>query len=56
MTTWTIQCALPPGMYVDEQIVFGYQGDGSDLIVATPVVDSADIKIQVQHVHSHPHD
>ncbi len=34
---------------VDEQIVFGYQGDGSDLIVATPVVDSADIKIQVQH-------
>ncbi len=43
----TITPAAP--IHVDEQIVFGYDGDGSDLIVATPVVDSAEIKIQVRH-------
>lgn len=32
-----------------EQIVFGYQGDGKDLILAAPVVDSSEIKIQVLH-------
>ncbi len=32
-----------------EQIVFGYQADGKDLILAAPVVDSSEIKIQVQH-------
>ena len=34
---------------IDEQLVFGYQGDGKDVILATPVVDSNEIKIQVQH-------
>jgi hypothetical protein len=32
-----------------EQITFGYQGDGKDLILAAPVVDSNEIKIQVLH-------
>ena len=32
-----------------EQITFGYQGDGKDLILAAPVVDSSEIKIQVLH-------
>jgi predicted small lipoprotein YifL len=34
---------------IDEQIVFGYQADGKDVILAAPVVDSSEIKIQVQH-------
>lgn len=32
-----------------EQIVFGYQEQGSDLILAAPVVDSSEIKINVLH-------
>ena len=32
-----------------EQITFGYQADGKDLILAAPVVDSSEIKIQVLH-------
>jgi hypothetical protein len=32
-----------------EQIVFGYQAEGEDLILAAPVVDSSEIKIQVLH-------
>ena len=34
---------------IDQQIVFGYQEDGKDLILAAPVVDSSEIKIQVLH-------
>lgn len=34
---------------IEEQIVFGYQEAGSDLILAAPVVDSNEIKIYVQH-------
>ena len=34
---------------LDEQIVFGYQEEGKDLILAAPVVDSNEIKIQVMH-------
>ena len=36
---------IPP----DEQLVFGYQANGKDVILAAPVVDSSEIKIQVQH-------
>lgn len=32
-----------------EQIVFGYQGEGKDLILAPPVVESSEIKIHVLH-------
>lgn len=32
-----------------EQIIFGYQGDGKDLILAAPVVDTSEIKIQLLH-------
>ena len=32
-----------------EQIFFGYLEDGKDLILASPVVDSSEIQIQVQH-------
>ena len=34
---------------IAEQIVFGYQAEGEDLILAAPVVDSSEIKIQVLH-------
>jgi len=34
---------------LDEQIVFGYQEEGKDLILAAPVLDSSEIKIQVLH-------
>lgn len=34
---------------LSEQIVFGYLEDGKDLILAAPVVDSNEIKIQVLH-------
>lgn len=37
--------AIPVG----EQIVFGYLAAGKDMILAPPVVDSSDIKIQVLH-------
>lgn len=34
---------------INEQLVFGYQADGADLILAAPVVDSNEIKINVLH-------
>jgi hypothetical protein len=34
---------------LNEQIVFGYQEEGKDLILAAPVLDSSEIKIQVLH-------
>lgn len=34
---------------LNEQITFGYEGEGKDLILATPVLDSSEIKILVQH-------
>ena len=34
---------------VAEQVVFGYLEDGKDVILAAPVVDSSDIKINVLH-------
>jgi hypothetical protein len=34
---------------VDEQIVFGYLEDGKDVLLASPVLDSDEIKIQVMH-------
>ena len=34
---------------LEEQIVFGYEADGKDLIRAAPVLDSGEIKIQVRH-------
>ena len=34
---------------IEEQIVFGYLSEGSDLILAAPVVDSSEIKINVLH-------
>lgn len=37
------------GIPLDEQLVFGYQEQGSDVILAAPVVDSNEIKINVLH-------
>ena len=34
---------------IDHQLFFGYQGQGTDLILAAPVVESSEIKIQVSH-------
>ncbi|KAF0108216.1 MAG: hypothetical protein FD147_2356 [Chloroflexi bacterium] len=34
---------------IDQQIMFGYQGNGQDVILAPPVVDSREIKILLQH-------
>ncbi len=34
---------------VDQQLVFGYREDGKKLTMALPVVDSSEIKIQVDH-------
>lgn len=34
---------------VDQQILFGYRGDGENLGLAIPVVDSQEIKIQLLH-------
>ncbi len=34
---------------IAEQITFAYQGDGKDLILAAPVVDSSEIKILLLH-------
>ena len=34
---------------IGEQIMFGYQGIGSDLLLAAPVADSSEIKINVLH-------
>lgn len=34
---------------IDQQIMFGYQGSGQDVILAPPVVDSSEIKIQLLH-------
>lgn len=33
----------------EQQVAFGYLGDGKDVISATPVVDSSEIKIRVLH-------
>ena len=42
----TITPAQP--IAIDEQLVFGYQADGKDVILAAPVVDSTEIKILVR--------
>ena len=34
---------------IGEQIMFGYQGEGSNLLLAAPVEDSSEIKINVAH-------
>lgn len=34
---------------LDQQIFFGYQGEGENLVLAPPVVDSSEIKIQLDH-------
>ena len=34
---------------LEEQIFFGYLGEGSDLVLAAPVVDSSEIKFNVLH-------
>ena len=34
---------------IDQQIFFGYQGTGENLTLASPVVDSREIKIQLLH-------
>ena len=34
---------------VDQQITFGYQGIGENLVLTAPVVSSSEIKIQLQH-------
>ena len=34
---------------IDQQIMFGYLGSGQDVILALPVVDSREIKLQILH-------
>jgi len=34
---------------IDQQIIFGYQGMGENLVLATPVAGSSEIKIQLAH-------
>ncbi len=34
---------------VDEQLTYSYEGQGEDLVLAPPVVDSSEIKIQILH-------
>lgn len=34
---------------IDQQVMFGYEGHGLDVILAPPVVDSREIKIQLMH-------
>ncbi len=34
---------------IDQQIFFGYEGDGQNLVFAPPVVDAREIKIQILH-------
>ncbi len=36
-------------MPIDQQIFFGYEGEGENLILANPVVDSREIRIQLTH-------
>lgn len=45
--TLTITPSVP--IPVDQQIMFGYLGDGQDLVLAPPVMDSSEIKIQLLH-------
>lgn len=45
--TLTITPSAP--IPVDQQIMFGYLGDGQDLVLAPPVMDSSEIKIQLLH-------
>jgi len=39
----------PNDLPVDQQLMFDYHGQGDDLILAIPVLDSKEIKIQVTH-------
>src|SRR6185503_9115557 len=34
---------------IDQQFLFGYVGDGIDVVFAHPVIDSSEIKIHIQH-------
>ncbi|MEO8469062.1 MAG: hypothetical protein ABI573_05290 [Chloroflexota bacterium] len=45
----TLTITPPNEIPIDQQVVFGYQKDGQDLILATPVIASSEIKIRVQH-------
>src|SRR5665648_96250 len=45
----TLTITPPQEIPLDEQIFFGYQAEGQDLIFAPPVVDSKDIKISILH-------
>ena len=45
----TLTITPPQEIPLDEQLFFGYQGAGQEVIFAPPVVDSKEIKIQVLH-------
>ena len=45
----TLTITPPQEIPLDEQIFFGYEGQGQDLIFAPPVVGSKDIKIDILH-------
>jgi hypothetical protein len=45
----TLSITPPQEIPLAEQIFFGYQAQGQDLIFAPPVVDSRDIKISILH-------
>ncbi len=48
-TDATLTITPPEAIALDEQIVFGYEAEGQDPILAAPVVASTEIKILVQH-------
>lgn len=45
----TLTITPPQAIPVEEQLFFGYQKAGEDVIFAPPVLDSAEIKIQLLH-------
>ncbi len=45
----TLTITPPQEIPLDQQILFGYMGSGQDVILAPPVVNSPEIKIQLLH-------
>ncbi|PKN83485.1 MAG: hypothetical protein CVU46_16865 [Chloroflexi bacterium HGW-Chloroflexi-8] len=45
----TLTITPPQDLPVDQQILFSYKADGKDMTLATPVVDSREIKIKLLH-------
>jgi hypothetical protein len=45
----TLTITPPQPLPIDQQIFFGYQGLGENLVLVPPVLDSQDIKLQILH-------